>query len=187
MKLASVLTPLSDENLTLAAQCGVEQIVLRYPGPDPEALATLQRRVHSFGMTVGAIEGYLPIERIKLGLILHDPEEEHDCFSDKTHNSHYYDELGMKAIWTGSYTRTDGRVVKGASLAELAAAKAPEAKAKLDQAFADALAKMTVIENMRLAKMATDRTWLSCTMILALRERGGSGSPIRPVAYGAPQ
>lgn len=67
MKLASVLTPLSDENLTLAAQCGVEQIVLRYPGPDPEALTHLQRRVQSFGMTVAAIEGYLPIERIKLG------------------------------------------------------------------------------------------------------------------------
>ena len=31
----------------------------------------------------------------KLGLLLHDPEEEHDCFSDNTHNSHYYDEIGM--------------------------------------------------------------------------------------------
>jgi putative iron-regulated protein len=90
--------------------------------------------------------GELAGERIKLGLILHDPEEEHDCFSDNTQNSHYYDELGMKAIWTGSYTRTDGRVVKGASLAELAAAKAPEAKAKLDQAFADTLAKMAVMK-----------------------------------------
>ncbi|HEX8820621.1 MAG TPA: cyclase family protein [Archangium sp.] len=44
-----------------------------------------------------------------------------------------------------------------------------------------------LIENMRLAKMATDKVWLSCTMVLALRERGGSGSPIRPVAYGSPQ
>jgi len=44
-----------------------------------------------------------------------------------------------------------------------------------------------LIENMRLAKMTTDKTWLSCTLILALREKGGSGSPIRPVAYGAPQ
>ena len=43
--------------------------------------------------------GELAGERIKLGLILHDPEEEHDCFSDNTHNSHYYDEVGMTAIW----------------------------------------------------------------------------------------
>jgi putative iron-regulated protein len=91
--------------------------------------------------------GELAGERIKLGLILHDPEEEHDCFSDNTHNSHFYDEVGMKAIWTGSYARTDGSVVKGASLADLAAAKAPEAKAKLDRAFAETLARMTVMKD----------------------------------------
>src|SRR5712675_497097 len=49
--------------------------------------------------------GELAGERMKLGLILHDPEEEQDCFSDNTHNSHYYDELGMTEIWRGAYTR----------------------------------------------------------------------------------
>jgi kynurenine formamidase len=44
-----------------------------------------------------------------------------------------------------------------------------------------------LMENMRLEKMATDKTWLSCTLILPLRERGGSGSPIRPVSYGSPR
>ena len=58
--------------------------------------------------------GELAGERMKLGLLLHDPEEEHDCFSDNTHNSHYYDEVGMMAIWTGRYTRTDGSIVEGA-------------------------------------------------------------------------
>jgi hypothetical protein len=29
--------------------------------------------------------------------------------------------------------------------------------------------------------------WLSCTLILAFRERGGPGSPVRPVADGAPR
>jgi len=102
--------------------------------------------------------GELAGERIKLGLILHDPEEEHDCFSDNTQNSHYYDEVGMKAIWTGSYTRTDGSVVKGASLADLAAAKAPEAKARLDQAFANTLARMTVMkETADSGRMAYDQ------------------------------
>jgi uncharacterized iron-regulated protein len=32
--------------------------------------------------------GELAGERMKLGLLLHDPEEEHDCFSDNTYNSH---------------------------------------------------------------------------------------------------
>ncbi len=67
MRLASVLTPLSDENLTLAAQCGVEEIVLRYPGPDLAEIDRLQARVRSYGMEVGVVEGYLPIDRIKLG------------------------------------------------------------------------------------------------------------------------
>jgi mannonate dehydratase len=67
MKLASVLTPLSDENLTLAAQCGVDQIVVRYPGPDLSEFNRLQQRIRSFGMEIGVVEGYLPIDRIKLG------------------------------------------------------------------------------------------------------------------------
>jgi hypothetical protein len=29
--------------------------------------------------------------------------------------------------------------------------------------------------------------WTSCTIILPLREQGTSGSPVRPVAIGAPQ
>ena len=61
-------------------------------------------------------------ERMKLGLILHDPEEEHDCFSDNTHNSHYYDGLGIQNVYLGRYERIDGSVIEGASLADLVAA-----------------------------------------------------------------
>ena len=50
---------------------------------------------------------------MKLGLMLHDPEEEHDCFSDNTHNSHYYDALGIRNVYLGRYVRIDGRVVAG--------------------------------------------------------------------------
>ena len=67
MKLASVLTPLSDENLTLAAQCGVDQIVVRYPGSNLDEITQMQKRIRSFGMEIGVVEGYLPIDRIKLG------------------------------------------------------------------------------------------------------------------------
>lgn len=91
--------------------------------------------------------GELAGERIKLGLILHDPEEEHDCFSDNTHNSHYYDEVGMNAIYTGTYKRTDGTTLTGPSIQALAAAKAPAAATRLDEAFAATLAKMQIMKD----------------------------------------
>ena len=69
--------------------------------------------------------GELAGERIKLGLMLHDPEEEHDCFSDNTHNSHYYDVIGMLNVYSGSYTRADGRKLSGAALADLVVQKDP--------------------------------------------------------------
>src|SRR5690606_24646784 len=43
--------------------------------------------------------GELAGERMELGLMLNDPEEEHDCFSDNTHNSHYYDQIGIRNVY----------------------------------------------------------------------------------------
>jgi putative iron-regulated protein len=90
--------------------------------------------------------GELAGERMKLGLLLHDPEEEPDCFSDNTHNSHYYDEVGMAAIWRASYTRTDGSQVQGPSIRDYATEHAPEAAERVDAAFATTLAKMEVMK-----------------------------------------
>lgn len=70
-------------------------------------------------------------ERMKLGVMLNDPEEEHDCFSDNTHNSHYYDGLGIRNVYMGEYVRIDGSVVSGPSLSELVA----EADADVDSAL----------------------------------------------------
>ena len=67
MRLGTVLTPMSSENLQLAAQCGVTDLVHRYPGPDPEVLRASCHRIESFGMRCRVVEGYLPIENIKLG------------------------------------------------------------------------------------------------------------------------
>ncbi|UYV36604.1 peptidase [Rhodobacteraceae bacterium D3-12] len=61
-------------------------------------------------------------ERMRLGLMLNDPEEEHDCFSDNTHNSHYYDGLGVQNVYLGQYVRVDGTVISGPSLSDLVAA-----------------------------------------------------------------
>lgn len=65
--------------------------------------------------------GELAGERMKLGVMLNDPEEEHDCFSDNTHMSHYYDGVGIQNVYLGSYTRPDGSVVSGPSLSDLVA------------------------------------------------------------------
>lgn len=70
-------------------------------------------------------------ERMRLGLMLNDPEEEHDCFSDNTHNSHYYDGLGIRNVYLGRYVRTDGSVVEGPSVAELLAEADPAIDAEL--------------------------------------------------------
>lgn len=89
--------------------------------------------------------GELAGERMKLGLILHDPEEEHDCFSDNTHNSHYADEAGMIAIYTGKLRRRDGSSLEGPGISALAKVRAPEAAAKLDEAMAEAERKLAAI------------------------------------------
>lgn len=60
-------------------------------------------------------------ERMRLGLMLNDPEEEHDCFADNTHNSHFYDGLGIQNVYLGEYVRTDGTLVSGSSLSDLVA------------------------------------------------------------------
>ena len=42
------------------------------------------------------------------------------------------------------------------------------------------------IQNANLGEMAKDKVWLACTIILPLRTQGAAGSPVRPVAVGAP-
>ncbi|WP_179953940.1 imelysin family protein [Denitrobaculum tricleocarpae] len=66
--------------------------------------------------------GELAGERMKLGLLLNDPEEEHDCFADNTHNSHYYNVVGILNVYNGRYRRIDGSVVEGPSIGDLVSA-----------------------------------------------------------------
>ncbi|HKQ54858.1 MAG TPA: imelysin family protein, partial [Methyloceanibacter sp.] len=80
--------------------------------------------------------GELAGERMKLGLMIHDPEEEHDCFSDNTHASHFFDALGIRNVYLGAYRRVDRSLVSGPSISDLVRAKSPEidaeVRAKLD-------------------------------------------------------
>ena len=91
--------------------------------------------------------GELAGERMKLGLILHDPEEEHDCFSDNTHNSHYADETGMISIYSGRLKRRDGSTLEGPGLSALAQVKAPDQARKLDELMSDAEKKLGAIRD----------------------------------------
>ncbi|GLT14449.1 imelysin family protein [Vibrio algivorus] len=85
-----------------------------------------------FGM--GSLSlGELAGERMKVALEANSTEDEHDCFSDNTHNSHFYNEQGIYNVFNGSYTRVDGSEVKGASIKDLAAEK--------DKAATDAIAQ----------------------------------------------
>lgn len=102
--------------------------------------------------------GELAGERMKLGLMLHDPEEEHDCFSDNTHNSHYYDQIGMVNVYTGTYKRVDGSVVKGASLAEFVAARDADLDAKVQAALKTSTTALAAVkEAADTGKMAYDQ------------------------------
>ena len=101
--------------------------------------------------------GELAGERIMLGLMLHDPEEEHDCFSDNTHNSHYYDLMGIINVYTGRYVRIDGRVVSGPSLEDLIEAKNSGLHQEMMNKFHRTLFFMTEIKKTAEAGKAYDQ------------------------------
>lgn len=101
--------------------------------------------------------GELAGERMKLGLMLHDPEEEHDCFSDNTHWSHYYDQMGIVNVYTGRYVRVGGAVVEGPSVSDLVAAKAPDVDLALSEALAATQERMGAIAQAALDGEAYDQ------------------------------
>ncbi|MCT4655670.1 MAG: peptidase [Cohaesibacter sp.] len=128
-------------------------------GKGGEARTDLMAQSDKDGLTriltgMGSLSyGELAGERMKLGLLLNDPEEEHDCFSDNTHNSHYYDVKGIINVYNGSYKRVDGSMVKGASLKDLVSAAdaglAKEMSGKLmasDKAFSAMVERAETVE-----------------------------------------
>ncbi|WP_447593633.1 imelysin family protein [Aquipseudomonas campi] len=73
-----------------------------------------------FGM--GSLSlGELAGERMKVALEANSPEDEHDCFSDNTHNSHFYNGKGIRNVYLGEYKKVDGTTLTGPSLSSLVA------------------------------------------------------------------
>ena len=96
-------------------------------------------------------------QRMKLGLLLNDPEEEHDCFSDNSHNSHYYDGLGIQNIYLGRYVRVDGTVIQGPSLSALIAATDPAVDTQLQAELTATMAALGALKDAADAGMAYDQ------------------------------
>jgi putative iron-regulated protein len=107
--------------------------------PADEALVAIFSGIAS--LSYGELAG----ERMKLALLLHDPEEEHDCFSDNSHQSHFWDAVGVQNVYLGRYRRTDGTMVSGPSLSDVVQAKSSAADENVRKALADTVARMQVI------------------------------------------
>jgi putative iron-regulated protein len=103
----------------------------------------------SYGETAG--------ERMRLGVMLNDPEEEHSCFADNTHNDHYYDGLGVQNVYLGSYTRIDGSVVSGASLSDLVAHDDAALDIEMKTKLADTMKALGAIKHAAEAGFAYDQ------------------------------
>lgn len=101
--------------------------------------------------------GELAGERMKLGLLIHDPEEEHDCFSDNTHNAHHDDALGIQNIYLGTYTKLDGTVMKGPSVSDLVAEKSAETDTRVKAALATTMERMGALVDRAQAVEAYDQ------------------------------
>lgn len=97
-----------------------------------------------FGMGSLAL-GELAGERMKVALEANSTEDEHDCFSDNTHFSHFYDAKGIENVYYGTYKRVDGSTIKGASIAQLVAAKDPKLAAAIDQQFKLSMSAMQAL------------------------------------------
>jgi putative iron-regulated protein len=95
-------------------------------------------------------------ERMRLGVMLNDPEEEHSCFADNTHNDHFYDGLGVQNAYLGEYTRIDGTLVSGPSLADLVAETDPALNAEMQSKLSATMMSLGRIKTAAEAGFAYD-------------------------------
>ncbi|GAB5469293.1 MAG: imelysin family protein [Rhodospirillales bacterium] len=139
LKAASTL--LVDDLKEMVANWGADGAAREAVMDDPSAgLAAILTGMGS--LSYGELAG----ERMKLGLLLNDPEEEHDCFADNTHNSHYYDQVGIRNVYLGHYKRIDGSIVSGPAIGDLVAKADPEVHADLTAKLEETMAAMAMMK-----------------------------------------
>ncbi|MFA5950970.1 MAG: imelysin family protein [Hyphomicrobium sp.] len=138
--LKTVTQLLVDDLAWMADQWGVKGEARAKVTSDPAAGVT------AIFTGLGSLSyGELAGERMKLGLLVHDPEEEQDCFSDNTHNSHYGDAKGIRNVYLGSYTRLDGTVLSGPSVSDLVRDKSVEGDQRMRAALDKTVERMDAI------------------------------------------
>ncbi|MFW8594894.1 imelysin family protein [Cribrihabitans neustonicus] len=96
-------------------------------------------------------------ERMRLGLMLNDPEEEHDCFSDNTHNSHYYNGLGVQNVYLGKYVRLNGEIISGPALSDLVTAADPALDAQMQGKLSETMRALGSIKTAAEAGFSYDQ------------------------------
>lgn len=111
----------------------------------------------SYGETAG--------ERMRLGLMLNDPEEEHSCFADNSHNDHFYNGVGIQNVYRGEYTRIDGTLISGPSLSDLVSVSNPTLDMEMQMRLSEAVLALGRIKHAAEAGFSYD-------MML---ERGNAG------------
>jgi len=111
----------------------------------------------SYGETAG--------ERMRLGVMLNDPEEEHSCFADNTHNDHFYNGVGIQAVYLGTYIGIDGTVYDGPSLSDLVSEIDPGLDAEMQLRLSQAVLALGQI------KIAAESGFFYDMML----ERGNAG------------
>jgi len=115
-----------------------------------------------FGM--GSLSlGELAGERMKVALEANSYEDEHDCFSDNTHNSHYYNGQGIQNVYTGTYRRVDNSVVAGPSLADLVEQTNPQLNAELNKQLDKTMQALAFMK----AKAESSQTPMAFDMMIA--------------------
>ncbi|MFS2158708.1 imelysin family protein [Pseudomonas sp. Pseusp122] len=130
----------------------LEQMVNNWkPGVADNYRATLEAESGESGLRkmffgMGSLSlGELAGERMKVALEANSSEDEHDCFSDNTHNSHFYNAKGIQNVYLGEYTRIDGTKLSGPSLSSLVAKADPATDAALRADLQATQARMQVL------------------------------------------
>jgi putative iron-regulated protein len=124
----------------------LEEMVRNWEAEGPARLALDEQGISTILTGMGSLSfGELAGERMKLGLLLHDPEEEHDCFSDNTHVSHLQDAVGVQNVYLGRYTRVDGSVVEGPSLSDVIAVRDAALDTEIKGLLNDTVTKMEIM------------------------------------------
>ena len=67
MRIGMVVTPFNADNIQLASQIGVTDLVVRYSGSRVEEIEPLCRQAERHGLKISVVEGYLPMDHVVLG------------------------------------------------------------------------------------------------------------------------